>query len=267
MCRSVGVFPLVARVNASVVRREKHSTPATQIACNQRPRPLQTQCHIKPRFECNGTISYEWLTGQARPLFFSPFSLLSVLTFYCPLMSHQIGRGCIDCLAVLYTASEPLNVRDSTGATALHAAVRHGRIECAKFLATTGNIDVLSRDNVGGTPAHHAAYHGQLDSLQWLYEHANKSVDVVSPAATDGGTPLHFAAAMGWLGCLKWLVAICGNADIRDGKGTTPLYFAAQEGHTVRAAKKIMHPGKEFRNVLDSPSHLFEHVWCGCGRS
>eukprot|EP00729_Bicosta_minor_P023682 gene23682-33533_t len=142
------------------------------------------------------------------------------------------GRGCIDCLAVLYTASEPLNVRDSTGATALHAAVRHGQIECAKFLATTGNIDVLARDHVGGTPAHHAAYHGQLESLQWLFEHSNKSLDVVSPAATDGGTPLHFAAAMGWLGCLQWLVKICGNADIRDGKGTTPLYFAAQEGHT-----------------------------------
>lgn len=132
----------------------------------------------------------------------------------------------------MYTASEPLNVRDSTGATALHAAVRHGQIECAKFLATTGNIDVLARDHVGGTPAHHAAYHGQLESLQWLFEHSNKSLDVVSPAATDGGTPLHFAAAMGWLGCLQWLVKICGNADIRDGKGTTPLYFAAQEGHT-----------------------------------
>jgi hypothetical protein len=43
---------------------------------------------------------------------------------------------------------------------------------------------------------------------------------------------MHFAAATGQLTCLKYLVEANGNADTRDANGATPLYFAAQEGHT-----------------------------------
>jgi ankyrin repeat protein len=129
------------------------------------------------------------------------------------------GRGCVDCLTVLHTACESLDARDSTGATALHAALRHGKIECAKFLVETAHISVLVRDNVGGTPAHHAAYHGQVTSLRWLHSFAETEPEVLSAAASDGGTPVHFAAAMGWLECLQFLVGKCGNPDIQDGKG------------------------------------------------
>lgn len=134
------------------------------------------------------------------------------------------------CVRALELARKLVGVKDSTGATALHAAVRAGHLDIAKYLVEHAGFNVFVADDVGGTPAHHASYHGQLQCLKWLVEYSGGRAAQIS--AIDGGTPLHFCTARGHLPCIQYLVEEAKvDVNERDNNGAVPMYFAAQEGH------------------------------------
>lgn len=98
-------------------------------------------------------------------------------------------------LTTLKTLGETLNLSeccDKFGASAVHYAVRGGKIECLRWLILTAGLSGNKPAHNGATPVHDAAATGQLDCLQWLVQNG-----VCVPNAKDstGTTPLHLG---GW---------------------------------------------------------------------
>eukprot|EP00731_Ephydatia_muelleri_P014651 Em0008g371a len=168
-------------------------------------------------------------------------------------------------LTALIALGETLNLSecyDKYGASAVHYAVRGGKIDCLRWLMLSAGLSGNKPAFNGATPAHDAAATGQLDCLQWLVQNgvcSPNAKDVggttplhlaatfdhlptvvwlvesehcsVSERAQSGITPVHLAAAKGSLKCLRWMAQhdpSCVNK--RADNGTTPVYFAAQEG-------------------------------------
>ncbi|MBX9831142.1 ankyrin repeat domain-containing protein [Candidatus Babeliales bacterium] len=123
------------------------------------------------------------------------------------------------------------DVRNYDGATLLHWAVRHGKLDVIEWLRNTcapGFVNV--QDNKGRTALHYAAEKGNVGVVKALCENFER-INVNAQDET-GATPLHDAAFFRSSAAFCWLVQnrkdIAFNA--QDQAGATPLHYAVQAG-------------------------------------
>ncbi len=114
-------------------------------------------------------------------------------------------------------------------------------------------------------PLHWAAYHGHLDVLQALLERpevdasqpASKSMShILDEKVLEGQTALHVASRMGQICCVRALLD-CGGREligVADGKGHTPLLWAAAGGHVDITRLLIMAVEGRFRTLDSIPA-------------
>ena len=173
------------------------------------------------------------------------------------------ATGKLDCLQwLIHSGGCKADARDSCGATPLHLGRWAGLVE----LYILRNWSFVS-----GV----AARFGHMPIAVWLVESEGVSV---SEKAQNGVTPVHLAAAKGSINCLRWMTqhdkrycfactcslynlfyvdnnnivmhACCpSSVNKRADNGTTPVYFAAQEGrldclqYLVTQASTVYTPG------------------------
>lgn len=101
--------------------------------------------------------------------------------------------GCLEMVKLLLNLGVPINVPDTGGWTALHAAVDSGHLDVTEFLLANG-----SRVNTG---------------------------------TDDGTTCLHLAAQRGFVEIAKLLSKYEAEVNAPNRKGATPLFYAVEGGH------------------------------------
>ncbi|XP_034452602.1 ankyrin repeat domain-containing protein 39 isoform X1 [Hippoglossus hippoglossus] len=118
-----------------------------------------------------------------------------------------------------------INVRDSSGYTALHYASRSGHLAVCKFLLDNGAC--ASPQTPGGaTPLHRSAYCGHLDVVRLLLHHrANPTL-----CDDDGASPLHKAAEQGHEEVCRLLVENCPALCSQKNKRLQLSHQLAQQG-------------------------------------
>ena len=126
-----------------------------------------------------------------------------------------------------------------TGATALHVAVRYGKVAAAHKLLEY-DVDVCAIDELGATPLHYIA--NERDPKPELVKLLlTASADLFS-VDRNGWTPLHWACMRGHTDVIPLLLDHQDGADsllTKDKSGATPLHFAAIGGHVEVVAKII----------------------------
>ena len=151
----------------------------------------------------------------------------------------QMGE--VDTARFLCSAGAALEVRDTSGRTALFNAAAEGHTEVMEVLLEEYGADIHSTDNTGATAVFAAAENGCLEAVEFLIEEGGAHFDT---AAENGRTPLFAAAVCNHVRTVEYLLEKGATALVTDNHSLTPLYAAAQLGHT---------------DVLQS---LFTHSYC-----
>ncbi len=166
----------------------------------------------------------------------------------------QLVRYLLECQA-------QADVRDNTGATALHKAVlkpEGNAMPLVRALVELGhaNVNIKTKEEAGGnTPLHEAAAIGALEVVSYLLEHhadplaknaqgrtavyravVKNKVDVVrllvqhgaelNQTDATGRAALHWAAFYGFEQLVAALMELGAHAHLRDKTGSTPLEIA-----------------------------------------
>ncbi|MBY0352928.1 ankyrin repeat domain-containing protein [Candidatus Babeliales bacterium] len=136
-------------------------------------------------------------------------------------------------LAELLLSSQALagDVCNHDGATLLHWAVRHDKINVIEWLRNNVAPGLVNaQDNKGRTPLHYAAEKGNVGVVKALCESFER-INVNAPDET-GATPLHDAAFFRSQAAFCWLVQNRKDIDFHahDQTGATPLHYAVQAG-------------------------------------
>ncbi|KNG87082.1 ankyrin repeat-containing protein [Aspergillus nomiae NRRL 13137] len=151
-------------------------------------------------------------------------------------LSHAAQYSDISIMKLLIdTGRVNLDSRDSNGRTPLSYAAQHADTSAVKLLVDSGEVEVDSKDIRGRTPLSYAAQHMDLVNLATLvrlwYDDDNES----------GPNPNNLVPrrSLGDTSTLRALIN-CGKADpnSRDGKGRTPLSYAAE--YSDSAAIKLL---------------------------
>jgi ankyrin repeat protein len=145
---------------------------------------------------------------------------------------------------------------DGSAADAFLRAASRGDLETVKKLLT-GNPDLIfSRDMYGSTALKRAAdaintHGGHKDVVKFLLD---KGADVNAHANVEKLTPLHVAAAAGNKAIVELLLVHGADVNAKDGRGKTPLFYAAfSDEHEVIA------PGVEHPEWAEVASLLRQH--------
>ena len=140
-------------------------------------------------------------------------------------------KGYTDILQVLIKHKADINVPNQNGWTALHMSAANDQVEVVKMLLNSGS-EVNVADSGGQTPLMFAVQEGNNEISRILMDHKA----CVGMKDKYGRTALHLAAAFDQHRIAKMLISEDGNVNIvniTDGKGWTPLMFAAHEGNAV----------------------------------
>ena len=113
---------------------------------------------------------------------------------------------------------------DLSGETALHHAVRKGRLSYVKWLVEIAGVDVEHANQSGEPPLYIAATNGHLFVVQWLIKQGSASL-------TNGfsGYSMSHAAQKGYLHVMEWLDK--NGAAISRSYCQKLLRIAAHNGH------------------------------------
>lgn len=138
-----------------------------------------------------------------------------------------------NCLIVAYRVLGVLNQRDDYGATPIHYAARHGKVDCLHWLVVNSGISPNAAARNGATAAHDAAAMGHLNCLKYLLENTQCSP---TDATTEGATVLHIACRFGQAKVTEWLlensVALPCEKGVND---VTPLHICAAKSKVTHA--------------------------------
>ncbi|XP_035496318.1 ankyrin repeat domain-containing protein 39 [Scophthalmus maximus] len=125
-----------------------------------------------------------------------------------------------------------LNLRDSSGYTALHYASRSGHLAVCTFLLENGAC--ASPQTPGGaTPLHRSAYCGHLDVVRILL---HRRADPML-CDDDGASPLHKAAEQGHDEVCQLLLEDCPALCSQMNKRLQLPYHLAQQGNLQELLK------------------------------
>ena len=138
---------------------------------------------------------------------------------------NAASLGHANCLVTAYRDLGVFNERDNYGATPIHFAARHGRLECLQWLVQRSGVSPTAVTVNGNTAAHDAAATGNVDCLQYLLENTKCSL---SDTTSEGATVLHIASRFGRTEVVKWLVESAGCAPGDKGANdVTPIHLCA----------------------------------------
>ena len=146
-------------------------------------------------------------------------------------LHSSILAGHTSIAELLLAHGAKVNAPGTYSATPLYVAVRHGRLDAAKWLLDHAGADVNSQRADGQTALHSAALNGHLDAVRVLLDHKAD----VGARDVEGSTPLSLAleGAGGErrLDIVRLLLDHNADVDTRDYSGRTPLHHAAAYGY------------------------------------
>jgi ankyrin repeat protein len=181
-----------------------------------------------------------------------------------PLMLASEGTGYLPDNLPLVEALIPhnpnLEARDSSGQTALHRAVKQGKIDVVRLLLDHGaQIDAKTSD--GSTPLFYAAEFGKVPILELLIE---RHAALDQPNAS-GDTPLMIASeGNGYLPnngpMVEALLAAGARVDTADAQGRSSLYRAAAQGKEDAMRLLLDHQANVNLRANDRTTPLFAAV-------
>ncbi|XP_048759096.2 transient receptor potential cation channel subfamily V member 1-like isoform X2 [Ostrea edulis] len=117
-----------------------------------------------------------------------------------------------------------INCTDKHGQTLLHEVCRTWHIDVSKFLLELGS-DVNQADKYGRTPLHVAAAVDYPEMVEILIKNGADRESL----SNEKQTPVHYAAKNDACNSLKMLIKMkCKYNDVKDFKGRTPLFVAAE---------------------------------------
>ncbi|XP_061181626.1 transient receptor potential cation channel subfamily V member 3-like [Saccostrea echinata] len=117
-----------------------------------------------------------------------------------------------------------INCSDKHGQTLMHEVCRTWHIDVAKFLLELG-ANVNQADKYGRTPLHVAAAVDYPEMVEILIKNGADRESL----SNEKQTPVHYAAKNDACSSLKMLLKMkCKYNDVRDYKGRTPLFVAAE---------------------------------------
>jgi len=191
-------------------------------------------------------------------------------------------KGDLATVTTLVEAKPELrDARNDMGATPLHFAAYHGRIEVVKYLIGT-KADLNARDKMGVTPLLAAIVGRQKETIRVLLD-AGADVDVPGPNGVPvlqtvllngqpelvplilargpkvdardqaGNTPLLTAALTGADDAVKALVEAGANVNATNNRGEGPLDLALGNGHTA-VAEYLRSKGARARPAPSGPA-------------
>ncbi|EQC30147.1 hypothetical protein SDRG_12205 [Saprolegnia diclina VS20] len=148
-----------------------------------------------------------------------------------------VNKGDGNRVCALLKQGVPVNVRNATGRTALHAAAAANQNAIAELLVAAGaEIDAVAVD--GRTPLIVAVESNGVDIANQLLQ-ARASVHMrvgADDSAAASWQPLHLAAKQGYAKIVDLLLA---HSAIVDAGPTTPLHLAVQYKH-VEVVKRLL---------------------------
>jgi len=142
----------------------------------------------------------------------------------------------LDVIESLNDGKKFINIQDqNVGSTALHFAVQHCKIDCAKALILAGCS--LNIQNFEGKTALYIAVEQFKENMDRnaIYEIVKLLlVHGANPNITDesGVSPLHVACSFGIVPLLEILVDNGAWVNMRDEDGETPIFYAIRESKT-----------------------------------
>ena len=129
------------------------------------------------------------------------------------------------CRELLEGGVDPMTV-DEAGSTALHLAVKTGKVGLVEMLLAAGiPLDHRNHDQV--TPLHWAAARVKPEVVRLLVA---RGADIHA-VERDGWTPLHWAAFRGDTATAELLIQQGARVNEVDKDGWTPLHLATQQGY------------------------------------
>ncbi len=206
-------------------------------------------------------------------------SVAAVAAADTPLID-AVREGDASTVRMLLADGVSVRTAEVDGATVLHWAAHHDRLEIAGLLLDAGaEVDAANRYGVtplalasvngstpmiarlldagadpnlpnpeGETPLMTAARTGNSGSIETLLAHGAE-VDAVE--AWRGQTALMWATAQNQAAAVEALLAAGADPNARSGRGFTPVLFAAREGH-VDVLEALVRAGADVDDVLPS---------------
>lgn len=144
-------------------------------------------------------------------------------------------RGAIECVEL---GATPGKVTD--GMSPLLNAAVNGNYEVIRFIAQCPGVEINGTNFDGKSALHLAVRTGRLDSVKFL---VGAGVELNSHAR-DGATPLHTAAKYGQRNIVNYLIG-CKDIDLNaiDLSGATPLHYATIYSQQDVVKTLLMCPG------------------------
>jgi len=130
---------------------------------------------------------------------------------------------------VLSAFDADLNLRESRGYTALHAACDRSKSEALMEFLVKHGADLNGRGDMGESILHHAAAGGNLNGINFAIRHG---IDV-NDRDLEGATPLAYAALCDDIEPLEYLLSNGANINAKRTDGQTILHRAVQYRKTA----------------------------------
>jgi len=146
-------------------------------------------------------------------------------------LQNALDRSNLDSAISLIDDNADPNVRNDSGETALHVAVRLDKYDIAVELIAKGVLSIRQND-YGETPLHLAVKAGNPRFARLLVDDIG-NVDITD---VDGNIALHDAASGKNLCIVKMLINACADPYARNNIGDSPLDLAKRNGTPEIAA-------------------------------
>jgi ankyrin repeat protein len=138
------------------------------------------------------------------------------------------ANGHSEVVQILLDEGADASTSNNNGWTPVSIAASNGHVDVVKLLLNHHGVDASIPNNSGWTSVNSAAYNGHVDVVKLLVNHG---VDASIPN-NDGWTPMKSAASNGHVDIVKLLLNHHGvDASIPSNSGWTPVSIAASNGH------------------------------------